>query len=284
MTAKKISQEITELQKEIKNHNIAYYEHDAPLISDADYDKLVQRLKSLEGDTLDLFSPLNQVGSGISEKFNKIHHKTPMLSLDNAFSQGDVDDFIKRVRKFLGLESDTILEITAEPKIDGLSCSLTYENGILTKAATRGDGQIGEDVTANIKTIRDIPHRLLGDSIPEYIEIRGEIYIRTDDFIAMNAEFATLGSKQFANPRNAAAGSLRQLNSNITAKRPLKFFAYSLGYISEQFFITQSEMMACLINACFQTHDAFTITSNVSGLLNFYLKTKENRSNLGYDI
>ncbi len=288
MTVKKKSQEIIALREEIKKHNHAYYDNDSPLISDAAYDALVKNLKKLEAeynqDDLFSVSPLDKIGGEVSEKFSKITHKTPMLSLDNAFSQADVDDFIKRVRKFLGLASETLLQITAEPKIDGLSCSLTYEKGILTKAATRGDGHIGEDVTANIKTIRDIPHILQGDKIPEYIEIRGEIYIKTDDFLAMNAEFAKIRSKQFANPRNAAAGSLRQLNSNITAKRPLTFFAYSVGTISEQVFTTQSDMMAWLNGAGFKTNTHFTVTDDISGLLNFYQKIQDNRSTLGYDI
>ena len=158
MNVKNLSQEIMTLRQEIAKHNRAYYDDDNPIISDADYDKLVQRLKALEVDNNqpDLFSPINQIGGGIAEKFSKITHKVPMLSLDNAFSQADVDDFIKRVRKFLGLEIDNVLEVTAEPKIDGLSCSITYEKGILSKAATRGDGLVGEDVTENIKTIKNI--------------------------------------------------------------------------------------------------------------------------------
>ena len=286
MNVKNLSQEIMTLRQEIAKHNRAYYDDDNPIISDADYDKLVQRLKALEvnNNQPDLFSPINQIGSGVAEKFSKITHKVPMLSLDNAFSQADVDDFIKRVRKFLGLEIDNVLEVTAEPKIDGLSCSITYEKGILSKAATRGDGLVGEDVTENIKTIKNIPHYLKGSEIPDFVEIRGEIYISTADFLAMNAEFSVIGSKQFANPRNAAAGSLRQLNSNITASRPLQFFAYSIGNISESFCYTQDEIMKWLADIGFSTNPYFSVKHDTKGLLEFYHSIQEKRSILGYDI
>lgn len=286
MNVKNLSQEIMTLRQEIAKHNRAYYDDDNPIISDADYDKLVQRLKALEvnNNQPDLFSPINQIGSGVAEKFSKITHKVPMLSLDNAFSQADVDDFIKRVRKFLGLEIDNVLEVTAEPKIDGLSCSITYEKGILSKAATRGDGLVGEDVTENIKTIKNIPYFLKGSKIPDFVEIRGEIYISTADFLAMNAEFSVIGSKQFANPRNAAAGSLRQLNSNITASRPLQFFAYSIGNISESFCYTQDEIMKWLADIGFSTNPYFSVKHDTKGLLEFYHSIQEKRSILGYDI
>lgn len=277
--------EIKKLYLEIETHNKAYYDDDNPIISDAEYDKLIQRLRSLEGDdSPDLFSPLNKVEGTVSKKFNKIIHASPMLSLDNAFNTGDVQDFIKRVRKFLGLEANDTLEITAEPKIDGLSCSLTYEKGILTKASTRGDGRVGEDVTANIRTIKNIPQKLSGNIIPDTIEVRGEIYMRTDDFIKMNEEFSKIGSKQFANPRNAAAGSLRQLNSSVTANRPLKFFAYSIGTISSREWNTHQETLEWLSKAGFETNPEFTVTKTVDELIGFYNTLQEKRAHLGYDI
>ncbi|MFT6084649.1 MAG: DNA ligase (NAD+), partial [Alphaproteobacteria bacterium] len=275
---------IEQLRQRITLYNAAYYDQDAPLISDAEYDALMQELRELEGNKSDLFSPLHQVGGTVSEKFAKITHRIPMLSLDNAFNKGDVESFIKRIRKFLGLDTSDLLEITSEPKIDGLSCSLTYEKGILIKAATRGDGQVGEDVTMNIKTIGDIPHQLQGDQIPDIIEIRGEIYMRTDDFIAMNERLAKIGSKSFANPRNAAAGSLRQLNSAVTASRPLKFFAYAMGYSSEQFFKTQSDIMTWFKAVGFETNSAFTVAQNSTSLIDFYHEIEAQRSRLGYDI
>ena len=280
-----MTDDIAKLRAEIETHNKAYYNDDAPLISDADYDALVLRLKELENNYIpDLFSPLHTVGAEPAEGFAKITHGKPMLSLDNAFTVSDVDDFIKRVRKFLGLDADEALDITAEPKIDGLSCSLIYHHGILTKAATRGNGAVGEDVTDNIKTIADIPQKLLSDNIPEHIEIRGEIYIAHKDFEAMNANATQMGGKIFANPRNAAAGSLRQLNPRITASRPLKFFAYSWGECSALPESTQSGMMGWLKSQNFSVNPEFALCKNTTELMALYHRLAEKRAFLGYDI
>jgi len=286
MSTQNKAQRIQALHKIIEKYNKAYYEHDAPLVPDSEYDALIQELRALEGNMPDLFSPLHKVGGRAAEKFSKITHKKPMLSLDNAFNLGDVDDFIKRIRKFLGLDLKETLEITAEPKIDGLSCSLTYEKGHLIKAATRGDGQIGEDVTENIKTISDIPHYLKVDQIPDFIEIRGEIYIGTDDFLKMNEAFAKIGTKSFANPRNAAAGSLRQLNSAVTASRPLKFFAYTIGAMTseETYFLTHDALINWLKQAGFETNPHFIMAKNSKELMQFYHDIQEKRHILGYDI
>lgn len=278
-----------QLRQEIEKHNKAYYQDDAPLISDADYDSLMKELKTLESEQVepDLFanlSPTQTVGVKPADGFSKITHLKPMLSLDNAFNEGDIDDFLARIKRFLGLETRDVVVMTAEPKIDGLSCSITYEKGILTKASTRGDGFIGEDVTENIKTISEIPQVLLGENIPNIIEIRGEIYIAHVDFEKMNLQAQKMGGKVFANPRNAAAGSLRQLNPLITAQRPLKFFAYTWGETTHLPNPTQAQMMEWLGKAGFQTNAEFTLCHNKKEMLDFYKNIEEKRSSLGYDI
>jgi DNA ligase (NAD+) len=221
------------LAERVAAADVAYHTQDAPLMSDADYDALRQRLNALEAafpHLKDAQTPLTRVGAAPSEKFGKIRHARPMLSLDNAFSEGDAREFVARVRRFLGWPEGEPLAFTAEPKIDGLSLSLRYEKGRLVHAATRGDGETGEDVTANARTVRDIPQRLKGEA-PPVLEVRGEIYLSHADFAAINARQREAGEKEFANPRNAAAGSLRQLDSAITASRPLRFFAYAWGQI-----------------------------------------------------
>ncbi|MEL6872877.1 MAG: NAD-dependent DNA ligase LigA, partial [Pseudomonadota bacterium] len=227
--------EVAWLTDEIRRHDALYHGQDAPEISDADYDGLRARLIAVEDAFPDVKrddSPTETVGAPPQSAFGKIRHSVPMLSLGNAFSGEDVDEFVTRIRRFLSLDADAPLAFTAEPKIDGLSISLRYEAGRFVQAATRGDGQEGENVTANVATMKSIPERLQGKDIPDVIEVRGEIYLAHKDFEALNAAQDADGQKTFANPRNAAAGSLRQLDPTITATRPLQFFAYAWGEAS----------------------------------------------------
>jgi DNA ligase (NAD+) len=223
LTAAEAKSELERLARDIARHDRLYYTDDAPQISDADYDALRQRNAAIEArfpEHIRPDSPSKRVGAAPVEAFGKVRHAVPMLSLGNAFSDDDVVDFVARVRRFLGLAADAAVELTAEPKIDGLSISLTYERGRLAQASTRGDGTEGENVTANVMTMQQVPRRLAGRGVPELIEVRGEIYLRHADFEKLNAAQATAGDKVFANPRNAAAGSLRQLDASITARRP----------------------------------------------------------------
>ena len=241
MTEAEAAAELAALAAEISRHDIAYHSHDAPLISDADYDALRQRNEALEAAFPDLVrtdSPSLKVGGPLAQGFRKITHAVPMLSLGNAFSLSDVEDFIDRIRRFLNLEPDTQIAVTSEPKIDGLSASLRYQSGRLVSAATRGDGQVGEDITANIYTIGDIPQTLPG-RVPDVFEVRGEVYMAHADFQALNERQRRDHKQEFANPRNAAAGSLRQLDPSVTAQRPLRFFAYGWGEMSEMPEVTQ---------------------------------------------
>uniref|UniRef100_UPI003B3B82DB DNA ligase LigA-related protein n=1 Tax=Rhodopseudomonas sp. TaxID=1078 RepID=UPI003B3B82DB len=234
LTKPKAKIELTRLRLEIEGHNAAYYQHDAPKISDAEYDALRRRLEAIEAKFPDLVSassPTQTVGAAPARGFAKVQHAVPMLSLGNAFSDEDVTEFVERVQRFLKL--DAVPSIVAEPKIDGLSLSLRYENGELVRAATRGDGFTGEDVTANVRTIKDIPTTLKGNAIPAACELRGEVYMLKQDFLALNKRQEEAGDTVFANPRNSAAGSLRQKDVAITASRPLKFFAYAWGEMSD---------------------------------------------------
>ncbi|MBW8870034.1 MAG: NAD-dependent DNA ligase LigA, partial [Acidobacteriales bacterium] len=219
-----------ELAAQVKYHRDLYYREETPELTDAEYDALEKRLRALEDDFPELKtpdSPTATVGAAISEKFSAVVHGVPMLSLDNAFDGDDVADFERSLKRFLKIPDDEVVGYTAEPKIDGLSCNILYVNGELVRAATRGDGTTGEDITENVKTIKDIPHRLKGSDFPERIEIRGEVYYSISEFAEMNAKSAAEGGKVFANPRNAASGALRQLDAAITASRPLRFFAYA---------------------------------------------------------
>ena len=274
------------LADEIAKHDRAYYQEDAPTISDADYDALRQRYADLESAFPELVTPdsLTQtVGAAPSEKFAKIRHKVPMLSLGNVFSDEEVSEFGARVRRFLGLAKDAPLDVTAEPKIDGLSCSLRYEGGALMQAATRGDGFEGEDVTANVMTVKEIPHRLRG-SVPEILEVRGEIYMTHSDFSALNERQAAIGKPLFANPRNAAAGSLRQLDSSITASRPLHFFAYAWGEVSDMPADTQLDMIAAFEACGLPVNPLTVLCHSAEDLLKFYHGIEDRRASLGYDI
>lgn len=287
LTEDQARKELARLATEIKLADAAYYVEDDPHLTDAAYDALRKRNLAIEAAFPHLKrsdSPSDTVGSVVKDGFGKIEHGVPMLSLDNAFTDGDVEDFADRVRRFLGLPESEPVIITAEPKIDGLSLSLTYENGVLQKAATRGDGRVGEDVTANARTLEDVPDRLAGTGWPEKIEIRGEVYINSADFAALNAAEEAAGRKTYMNPRNAAAGGLRQKDPAITAQRPLKFFAYAWGDLSAPFAETQTEAVQALASWGFQTNKLFEAHPDVAGLLTAYRDMIERRARLGYDI
>ncbi len=277
--------ELARLAEALGQANAAYHRDDAPLISDAAYDALKQRNAAIEARFPDLKradSPSDQVGAVVADGFGKVPHAVRMLSLGNAFSDEDVTDFDERLRKYLGLSADQPLRYTAEPKIDGLSLSLRYEDGTLVQAATRGDGAVGENVTANARTIADIPQRLTG--APAVLEVRGEVYMRHDDFAALNARQADKGAKTFANPRNAAAGSLRQLDAGITAARPLRFFAYAWGALSAPLAATQSGAIARLAELGFATNPLTATCDSPADLIAIYQGIEAQRASLGYDI
>ena len=245
-------EELARLADLIGGANIAYHQSDAPQISDAEYDALKRRNSEIEGRFPHLKrsdSPSNQVGAPVSDGFSKVTHAVRMLSLGNAFEDQDMFDFQERIQRYLG--TDHGIAFTVEPKIDGLSLSLRYEHGKLTVAATRGDGAVGENVTENARTIQDIPHEI--QNAPDVVEVRGEVYMSHADFADLNARQSERGGKTFANPRNAAAGSLRQLDANITRERPLRFFAYAWGELSEPLALTQQCAVARLAEFGFQT-------------------------------
>ena len=278
--------ELAFLASEIARHDRAYHGQDAPIIPDFEYDALRQRNLEIEARFPNLVradSPTKSVGYIVSEKFEKIAHKVPMLSLDNAFADQDAHDFVKRVRRFLSLDPLQPLGITAEPKIDGLSLSLRYEKGQLISAATRGDGAVGENVTVNAKTIKDIPQKLAGD-FPEVLEVRGEVYMTHADFVALNARHRAEGKAEIANPRNGAAGSLRQLDSSVTASRPLKFFAYAWGEVSDMPAATQMGMVKAFESYGFKTNPLMRLCASADELLSVYRSIEAQRATLGYDI
>ena len=280
------SAELAALAADIARHDRAYHEQDAPLITDAEYDALRQRNEAIEARFPELVredSPSRRVGAGPAEKFSKVRHVVPMLSLSNGFSEDDARDYVGRIRRFLDLAEGEEVAITAEPKIDGLSISLRYENRKLVQAATRGDGYEGENVTANVMTIHDVPKRLHG-AAPELIEIRGEIYMSHKDFAALNEKQAAAGEKVFANPRNAAAGSLRQLDSSITASRPLRFFAYAWGEAPELPAKTQMGVIEAFRSWGLPTNPLTKLCHSVEELLAQYRLIESERAELGYDI
>ncbi len=278
--------ELKRLAKEIAEHDERYHGQDAPTISDAEYDELRKRNAALEDRFPELVlasSPSKRVGAAPQEKFGKVQHRVPMLSLGNAFEDGEVVDFLGRVRRFLNLPETTEIEVTAEPKIDGLSISLRYENGKLVQAATRGDGAEGENVTANVKTIDDVPEKLAGKA-PPVLEVRGEIYMSHKDFAKLNEKQSQDGEKTFANPRNAAAGSLRQLDSSITASRPLRFFAYAWGEAPELPGETQWDVVMGFKKLGFPVNPLMKLCRSSEELLAHYHRIEERRADLGYDI
>jgi DNA ligase (NAD+) len=287
LSVKEAKAEHVRLELEIEQHDKRYYQQDAPVISDAEYDALRKRYEAIEKqfpDLRTLTSLSDRVGSAPSGKFKKVRHAVPMLSLGNAFTEEDVSEFIDRIRRFLRLSDKDELVITAEPKIDGLSCSLRYEKGKLAVAATRGDGSEGEDVTANIRTIKDVPEALKGKDVPDVFEARGEVYMTKDDFIALNKRQEKEGKALYVNARNTAAGSLRQIDPKMTAARPLKFFAYTWGEASELPAETQSESVAAMKRWGLPVNSLMKKCRSVEELLKHYRKIEEERAGLPYDI
>ncbi len=287
LTEKQAKAEHARLGAEIAEHDRRYYAEDAPTVSDAVYDALRQRYAAIEARfpqlrTLD--SLTQRVGTAPSARFAKVRHAVPMLSLDNAFAEQDVADFVARIRRFLRLSDDEAIAFSAEPKIDGLSMSLRYEDGALVTGATRGDGAEGEDVTANIKTLEDVPKRLKGKGVPKICEVRGEVYMTKAAFLELNRKQAEAGKPLYVNPRNTAAGSLRQLDPAITASRPLGFFAYAWGEMSEMPADTQSGMIKWFEHIGFKTNPLTKICNSVEALLQFHRDIEERRAGLDYDI
>src|SRR5271157_41433 len=285
LTLAKARAEHARLGAEIAEHDRRYHGEDAPTISDAEYDELRRRYTALEEAFPALAgadSANRKVGATPSEKFAKVRHAVPMLSLGNIFADEEVEEFCARVRRFLGLSDSAPLDFVAEPKIDGLSCNLRYENGELVRAATRGDGYEGEDVTANVRTVQSIPHRLRG--APRIFEARGEVYMRLADFEALNARQAEAGKPEYANPRNFAAGSLRQLDPGITAARPLAFFAYAWGEVSEPFATTQLGAIHAMQRFGLPTNHLTRLCQSAREMLEHYRAIEQMRASLGYDI
>lgn len=272
------------LNSQILRHDDLYHGEDSPEISDAEYDKLRRELESLEKEFPELKSEASKrVGAKPSRKFQKIEHSVPMLSLSNVFSEEELEEFLDRVRRFLSLPDNEQIEIIAEPKIDGLSCSLVYENGRLATAVTRGDGYIGENITENVKTISDIPHEIKG-GVPDRLEVRGEIYMRRDDFVALNKRLEEEGKPLFANPRNAAAGSVRQLNSEITKSRSLSFFGYALGENKAVLTDTQEGVRNSLKALGFPQAEPSGLCKTAKEIMALYKNLEEIRPDLPYEI
>lgn len=287
LTLAQAVQELARLAKLIAHHDRLYHQLSAPEITDADYDALVIRNRAIEARFPDLQhpdSPSHRVGAPPISGFAKVKHRFPMLSLDNAFTQNDIQDFLSRIRRFLQLPEDTLIEVVAEPKIDGLSASLHYQNGRFVLGATRGDGSEGEDITHNLRAISEIPLLLQGEDIPETLEVRGEIYMRRDDFFALNTARTAAREAEFANPRNAAAGSVRQLDSTITAQRPLHFFAYACEGLSDRDAQTHGETLNALKYWGFCVTDLWRVCQNEEDIMAFYYKLDSIRADLGYDI
>ncbi len=290
-TAQQAAAELEALAATIAHHNRAYHTHDAPEIADAEYDALVRRNAAIEAAFPDLIradTPSRQVGAAPAGHLSKVAHARPMMSLDNAFDDDEVREFVARVRRFLRLAEEEVVALTAETKIDGLSCSLRYEEGVLVQALTRGDGTTGEDVTANVRTIDDIPQHLHGDA-PAVFEIRGEIYMANSNFAALNTRLVAEAidpakARQFANPRNAAAGSLRQKDAGVTASRPLKFFAHGWGEVSALPADTQSGVINAIRNWGLKIADGFTRVDTVEQALAAYRTIEARRADLPFDI
>lgn len=277
---------VAELREQLNLHNYRYYVLDDPQVPDSEYDRLMRELQSLEQQyptLIDSASPTQRVGAQPLEGFGEIRHRVPMLSLDNAFSDNDMLDFDRRVRERLG-DADSIV-YTAEPKLDGLAISLRYEAGLLVQAATRGDGSRGEDVTHNVRTIPSVPLRLLGDDWPQVLEVRGEIYMPLAGFTRLNKQAQAKGEKGFANPRNAAAGSLRQLDPRITARRPLAMYCYGFGEISDgPLATTQSESIRRLADWGLRISPEMRTVEGATGCLDYYRAIGERRATLDYEI
>ena len=274
------------LALELEGHDRRYYQEDAPSVSDAEYDALRRRFNAIEKrfpEFVTSESPSQKIGAAPSGRFRKVRHAVPMLSLDNAFAEADVRDFVGRIARFLKLADDRV-DFSAEPKIDGLSMSLRYEHGELVTAATRGDGAEGEDVTANIRTLEDVPEKLKGRNVPEICEVRGEVYMTKKAFLALNERQKAAGDTIFANPRNSAAGSLRQKDPSITASRPLGFFAYAWGEMSDMPEATQSGMIKWFERCGFKTNPLTKLCHSIDELIAFHRRIEEQRAELDYDI
>jgi DNA ligase (NAD+) len=287
LTEAEAADELARLAAEIAANDIAYHRNDAPVITDAAYDALRIRNDAIEGRFPNLVredSPTLSVGAAPSETFAKVRHEVPMLSLAKAYADQDVVEFAERGRRFFERDKDLELVFTAEPKIDGLSASLRYENGVFVRGATRGDGQVGEDITENLKTIADIPHRLKGAGWPQSIDIRGEVYMTYAEFEALRTRSAAVGGQEYVNPRNTAAGSLRQKDASITASRNLKFFAYAWGFASEEPAATQYDAVQKFADWGFKISPLMVRVHTVEELLAQYRLIEERRSSLGYDI
>lgn len=285
LTEDQAARELARLATVLARANGAYHTQDTPVMNDAEFDKLRRRNSAIEvrfGHLKRVDSPSDQVGAPASSGFSKVKHSRRMMSLGNAFSDTDVEDFVERIQKFLGLDVKAMLEFTAEPKIDGLSLSLRYEQGELVQAATRGDGEVGENVTANAAEIEDIPQSL--QNAPDILEVRGEVYMGHVDFAALNETQGDKGENPFANPRNAAAGSLRQLDSRITKTRPLKFFAYAWGEVTEPLAETQSDAIMALKSLGFATNSLMITARSSRDLIAQYQAIEAQRATLGYDI
>ncbi|HEY2529769.1 MAG TPA: NAD-dependent DNA ligase LigA [Xanthobacteraceae bacterium] len=287
LSEREAAAEHARLAAEIAGHDRRYYQEDAPTVSDAAYDALRQRYTSIEARFPQLRtrdSLTQRVGAAPAARFAKVRHAVPMLSLDNAFADEDVVDFVGRIRRFLRLRDDEEIAFSAEPKIDGLSMSLRYEDGELITGATRGDGMEGEDVTVNVKTLADVPHRLNGRGVPKVCEVRGEVYMTKRAFLALNQRQAETGGQVFANPRNSAAGSLRQKDPSITATRPLGFFAYAWGEMSGMPAASQSGMVKWFATCGFKTNPLTKMCHSVEALLTFHRAIEAQRATLDYDI
>nr|WP_312444324.1 NAD-dependent DNA ligase LigA [Brevundimonas naejangsanensis] len=287
LTEARAREELDRLSAELARHDALYYADAAPEISDADYDELKRRALAIEAAFPALSSPVSpsqRVGAPVSTQFAEVRHGVPMLSLDNAFDDGEVRDFVARIARFLKLPGDEPIAFVAEPKIDGLSASLRYEKGVLVQGATRGDGKTGEDVTANLRTLASIPQTLAGSGWPDVIEIRGEVYAPNAAFDAFNAAAEAEGRRTYANPRNFAAGSLRQKDPKITALRPLTFFAYAWGETSAPFAETQHGALEAFRSWGFQVNDRSARVEGAEGLIGVYQALEADRSRLGYDI
>ena len=281
----KVEQRIKQLTQEVLHHNKLYHTHDEPEISDAEYDQLFHELKSLEEEFPHLKqanSPTDQVGAAVKNTFKSVPHNVPMLSLGNCFNEKDIQDFVKRIGRFLN--SGQLPELVAEPKIDGVSCSIRYEKGLLVQALTRGDGKVGEDITANVKTIKSIPHFLHKTAnVPDVVEVRGEIYMRDDDFEKLNEAQAQNSGKIFANSRNATAGSVRQLDPKVVESRPLKFFAYALGDKSIDF-QNHSDELSAMNEWGFEVVEEVVVLKDVASIMAHYNALQQKRPALGYPI
>jgi DNA ligase (NAD+) len=285
LTEAQAANRLMRLAKEIARHDRLYHDEDAPEISDAQYDALVRENRELEEQFPQLVradSPSQRLGAAPTSALAKVAHARPMLSIDNAFSAEEVGEFVARVRRFLALPADQPIAITAEPKIDGLSCSLRYEKGALVLAATRGDGAVGEDVTANARTIADIPARI--DGAPDVLEVRGDVYMSKAEFEALIQRQEASGGKIFANPRNAAAGSLRQKDPAITAARPLRFMAHGWGEVSEPLASMQLLAMKRIESFGFPVSELLKRCHDVDEMLAHYREIERVRADLPFDI